>query len=232
MRKAVEAAKNADVAVVFVGTTHHVEHEGTDRTTLGLTGNQQALIEAVVAANPKTVVVEMSAGPLTVPWIQQNVPALLQALVARRRRRPRHRGRLAWRGKPVRTTTTHGVRLGIPSTFKGRIRYQQGIYLYVHQRKTPVPVRTRLELHHVRLQRTGTLLSEIGASGYRQSSGYCSEHGQSGRGGSGAIVCRAPEKCGESSHKRTSRIYPRGAGTGAKPHRRADTSGRTSALLG
>jgi beta-glucosidase len=56
-----------------------VEQEGLDRTSLGLSGNQEQLVEAVFAANPNTVVVEMSAGPLTVPWLKRNVPAMLQA---------------------------------------------------------------------------------------------------------------------------------------------------------
>ena len=77
--KAVELARLSDVAIVFVGTTAAVEQEGRDRQTLGLTGNQEELVEAVFAANPRTIVVEMSAGPLTVPWLAQNVPALLQA---------------------------------------------------------------------------------------------------------------------------------------------------------
>jgi beta-glucosidase len=79
LQKAVNLARNADVAVVFVGTTAAVEQEARDRKTLGLTGNQEELVEAVFAANPKTIVVEMSAGPLTVPWIAKNIPALLQA---------------------------------------------------------------------------------------------------------------------------------------------------------
>jgi beta-glucosidase len=79
LQKAVALAKNADVALVFVGTDQRIEQEGRDRKTLGLTGNQEQLVEAVFAANPKTVVVEMSAGPLTVPWLKQNIPALLQA---------------------------------------------------------------------------------------------------------------------------------------------------------
>jgi beta-glucosidase len=79
LAKAVAAARSADVAVVFVGTTAAVEQEARDRKTLGLTGSQEDLIEAVHAANPRTVVVEMSAGPLTVPWVAQHVPALLQA---------------------------------------------------------------------------------------------------------------------------------------------------------
>ena len=79
LAKAVELARGADVAVVFVGTDRRVEQEGHDRTTLGLTGSQEALVEAVFAANPRTVVVEMSAGPLAVPWLKDKIPALLQA---------------------------------------------------------------------------------------------------------------------------------------------------------
>jgi beta-glucosidase len=77
--KAVEAARTADVAIVFVGTTAAVEQEARDRKTLGLTGSQEELVKAVFTANPKTIVVEMSAGPLTVPWLAQNIPAMLQA---------------------------------------------------------------------------------------------------------------------------------------------------------
>lgn len=79
LARAVKLAHEADVAVVFVGTTAAVEQEGRDRTTLGLTGSQEELVEAVLAVNPKTIVVEMSAGPLTVPRIKEHVPAMLQA---------------------------------------------------------------------------------------------------------------------------------------------------------
>ncbi len=78
-KEAVEFASKADVALVFVGTNGSVEQEGRDRQTLGLTGSQEELVRAVAAANPRTVVVEMSAGPLTVPWIKEHVPAILQA---------------------------------------------------------------------------------------------------------------------------------------------------------
>jgi beta-glucosidase len=77
--EAAAAARRADVALVFVGTDARVEQEGRDRKTLGLTGDQEQMIEAVFAANPKTVVVGMSAGPLTVPWMAQNIPAILEA---------------------------------------------------------------------------------------------------------------------------------------------------------
>lgn len=75
----VSAARNADVAIVFVGTDSSVEQEGRDRKTLGLTGNQEELVAAVLAANPRTIVVEMSAGPLSIPWIKDHAPAILQA---------------------------------------------------------------------------------------------------------------------------------------------------------
>ena len=67
------------MALLFIGTTNDVEAEGRDRTTLALPGNQERLAEAVIAANPRTVVVLMSAGPLTVPWLKQHAPAMLQA---------------------------------------------------------------------------------------------------------------------------------------------------------
>lgn len=76
--KAVEIARACDVAVVCVGTNTRIEHEGRDRTHLGLPGEQLALVEAVYAANPRTIVVLMSAGPLTVPWIKDHIPAVLQ----------------------------------------------------------------------------------------------------------------------------------------------------------
>jgi len=76
---AVAAAHDADVAVVFVGTDADVEEEANDRKTMGVVGDQERLVEAVLAANPHTVVVELSGGPLTVPWIAQHAPALLEA---------------------------------------------------------------------------------------------------------------------------------------------------------
>lgn len=79
LEQAATAARNAEIAIVFVGTDASVEQEARDRKTLGLTGAQEDLVKAVLAANPRTIVVENSAGPLTVPWIKSNAPALLQA---------------------------------------------------------------------------------------------------------------------------------------------------------
>src|SRR5438105_3695215 len=79
LRKAVDAAKQADDAIVVVGTTLDVEAEALDRTKLSLPWNQEQLAAAVIAANPHTVVVLMSAGPLVVPWLKEHAPAMLQA---------------------------------------------------------------------------------------------------------------------------------------------------------
>ncbi|WP_412080827.1 beta-glucosidase H [Streptomyces sp. SCL15-4] len=73
---AVDAAGRTDAAVVFVGTTEHSETEGQDRTGLALGGRQDDLVRAVAAANPRTVVVVNSGGPVELPW-REEVGALL-----------------------------------------------------------------------------------------------------------------------------------------------------------
>jgi beta-glucosidase len=77
--KAVQAAQGADVVFLFLGTNGQVEAEGRDRKELGLPAPQQQLLEAVVKANPKTVLVLLNAGPLSVKWAKENVPAILAA---------------------------------------------------------------------------------------------------------------------------------------------------------
>ena len=76
LARAVELAKEADVAVVVVGTTDRVETEGLDRTSLALPGRQDDLVRAIAVANPRTVVVVNSGGPVAMPW-RQEVPAVL-----------------------------------------------------------------------------------------------------------------------------------------------------------
>ncbi|HEY8931950.1 MAG TPA: glycoside hydrolase family 3 C-terminal domain-containing protein [Rariglobus sp.] len=79
LQKAVELARAADVAVVCVGTNPSIEQEDLDRKSLALPGTQQALVEAVLAANPRTIVVLFGGGPLTIPWIKEHAPAVVQA---------------------------------------------------------------------------------------------------------------------------------------------------------
>jgi beta-glucosidase len=80
LQEAVDAAKAADVAVLVVGVDAEWESEGYDRQTMDLPkdGSQDRLVEAVLKANPNTVVVNQSGSPVTMPWADR-VPAIIQA---------------------------------------------------------------------------------------------------------------------------------------------------------
>ncbi|MFI0966238.1 glycoside hydrolase family 3 C-terminal domain-containing protein [Streptomyces sp. NPDC021080] len=68
LAEAARAARDADAVIVVVGTTEHGESEGRDRTDLGLGGRQDELVRAVTTADPRTVVVVNSGGPVELPW--------------------------------------------------------------------------------------------------------------------------------------------------------------------
>lgn len=80
LQEAADAAKEADVAVLVVGLDAEWESEGYDRQTMDLpkNGSQDRLIEAVLAANPRTIVVNQSGTPVSMPWVDR-APAILQA---------------------------------------------------------------------------------------------------------------------------------------------------------
>ncbi|HLH64536.1 MAG TPA: glycoside hydrolase family 3 C-terminal domain-containing protein [Solirubrobacteraceae bacterium] len=67
IQQAAAAAAKADVAIVFAGREIG---EGHDVETLSLPGDQNQLIEAVAAANPRTVVV-LTGGPVAMPWLDR-----------------------------------------------------------------------------------------------------------------------------------------------------------------
>ena len=76
--EAVEAARAAKAAVIFAGLPDSYESEGYDRTHMRMPSCQNALIEAVAAANPNTVVVLHNGSPVEMPWIGK-VKAVLEA---------------------------------------------------------------------------------------------------------------------------------------------------------
>ncbi len=78
LERAVRAAADADVALVFVGTTHEWETEGRDRASFGLPGRQDELVRRVAGANARTVVVVNAAAPVDLPWAD-DVAAVLWA---------------------------------------------------------------------------------------------------------------------------------------------------------
>jgi beta-glucosidase len=72
---AAKLAKASQVAIVFV---NQFMSEGRDAATLSLPDNQDALVAAVAAANPHTIVVIESGGPVSMPWVE-NVKGVLEA---------------------------------------------------------------------------------------------------------------------------------------------------------
>lgn len=74
---AVEAAKTAETALVFVGRSGEWDTEGSDLEDIKLPGRQDELVAAVLTANPRTVVVLQTGGPVEMPWLQ-DAPAVLQ----------------------------------------------------------------------------------------------------------------------------------------------------------
>jgi beta-glucosidase len=66
--RAAEAARAADVAIVVAGMNREHESETFDRVSLDLPGRQNELIAAVVAANPRTIVLVNAGSPVSMPW--------------------------------------------------------------------------------------------------------------------------------------------------------------------
>lgn len=66
--EAITAARQADLAIVFAAEQMG---EGQDKVALELPGGQDALIEAVAQANPRTVVVLHTSNPVSMPWLDR-----------------------------------------------------------------------------------------------------------------------------------------------------------------
>lgn len=75
--EAVAAASEADVAVVFVGLPAAEESEGFDREHIDLPAVQLAVLDAVIEANPATVVVLSNGGVVALPFAER-VPAIVE----------------------------------------------------------------------------------------------------------------------------------------------------------
>ena len=78
IERAVELAREADAALVVVGTNEQFETEGLDKPNLRLPGRQDELVQRVAEANPNTIVVLNAGAAVEMPWIEQ-VAAVVQA---------------------------------------------------------------------------------------------------------------------------------------------------------
>lgn len=146
IEEAAAAARAADVALVFVGRNGEWDTEGSDLPSIELPGRQNELVAAVAAANPNTVVVLQTGGPVEMPWLD-DVAGLLEAWYA---------GQEA--GNAIADVLTGAAEPGgrLPQTFpvrwadnpahsqdrevypglEGKVRYEEGVFVgYRHYDK-------------------------------------------------------------------------------------------------
>jgi beta-glucosidase len=78
--RAVEAARNSDVALVVLGDlSSKTVGESASRTSLDLPGRQLELVQAVYAVGKPVVVVLINGRPLSINWVNKFVPGILEA---------------------------------------------------------------------------------------------------------------------------------------------------------
>jgi len=75
---AVEIAKRNDLAVLVLGEIALMSGEAASRASLGLSGGQEELLEAVVATGKPVVLVLVNGRPLNISWAAEHVPAILE----------------------------------------------------------------------------------------------------------------------------------------------------------
>ncbi len=76
--EAVEIAGDADVALVVVGEAAEMSGEAASRTSLDIPGVQKKLLQAVYETGTPVIVLLMNGRPLTIPWMAENIPAILE----------------------------------------------------------------------------------------------------------------------------------------------------------
>jgi beta-glucosidase len=74
---AVAAAQRADVVVLAIGGNELTGKENQDSDDISLPGRQRKLVQAIQATGTPTVAVLLQSRPLAIPWVAQNVPAIL-----------------------------------------------------------------------------------------------------------------------------------------------------------
>ena len=82
--EAVRVAGQADVVILVLGDKSGLvpsctSGETRDRAELGLPGVQEELVKAIVAVGKPVIAVLINGRPLSIPWLQENVPAILEA---------------------------------------------------------------------------------------------------------------------------------------------------------
>ncbi|WP_316356899.1 beta-glucosidase [Devosia sp.] len=137
--EAVRIARNADIAIVFIGRNGEWDTEGSDLPSIDLPGRQNELVAAIANANPNTIVVMQTGGPVEMPWIG-SVAALIQAWYPGQEAgnaiadvligAAEPSGRLPqtfpvrWADNPA-----HSQDLEVYPGVEGKVRYEEGIFV-------------------------------------------------------------------------------------------------------
>ena len=82
INEAARTAREADVIIVAVGESAEMSGEASSRSSLDLPGRQLDLVKALQATGKPVVVVLMNGRPLTINWIAENTPAILETWFA------------------------------------------------------------------------------------------------------------------------------------------------------
>lgn len=170
-KRAVDAAASADVAVLVVGYDGNWESEGRDRIDMDLPGDQDALVRAVVAANPRTIVVVNAGAPVSTDWADDTA-AILLGLVPWHGGWKRAHRRAVRRREPFGSTAHHvstpPLGQSVFAHYPGDncvVHYSEGLLMgYCHYDKRRIEPRfcfghglsyTRFEYRDLRLERHG-----------------------------------------------------------------------------
>jgi len=144
--EAVALATAAATAIVFVGRNGEWDAEGSDLDGITLPGRQNELVSAIAKANPNTIVVLQTGGPVEIPWLG-NVTAVLEAWYPGQEAgnaiadvltgAAEPGGRLPqsfpvkWSDNP-----THSLNSEIYPGLDGKVRYAEGVFIgYRHYEK-------------------------------------------------------------------------------------------------
>ncbi|MDR2844451.1 MAG: glycoside hydrolase family 3 C-terminal domain-containing protein [Candidatus Symbiothrix sp.] len=77
--KAGEVVRKSDMVVAVLGINKSIEREGKDRDDIHLPKDQEEFIREIYKANPNTVVVLVAGSSLAINWINENIPAIVNA---------------------------------------------------------------------------------------------------------------------------------------------------------
>ena len=130
----------AETALVFVGRSGEWDTEGSDLDGIALPGRQDELVAAVLAANPRTVVVLQTGGPVELPWMAQRAgdPAGLVSGPGMRQRHRRRAVRRCRARRPAAADLPQGAGATIPTWSQdrevypgldGKVRYEEGVFI-------------------------------------------------------------------------------------------------------